>query len=313
MFADRLTEKIKEKNNPSVIGLDPVLDRIPQYLKVKSFEEFGLSMQGAAEAIYLFNKALIDVLYDIIPAVKPQIAFYELYGEYGYNALKRTIAYSKEKGLLVICDGKRNDIGNTASAYSDAYLGETRINGSCIRAFDADALTVNPYMGSDSIKPFIDDCIKYGKGIFVLVKTSNKSSGDIQDLITQDGRRIYEVAASHVYQWGRELTGKSGYSSIGSVVGATYPEQGRILRTIMKDSYILVPGYGAQGGSAEDAAVFFNDDGKGAVVNASRSVLYAYLAAEYEGKFNNEGFCEASRLEAIKMRDELNQAIERKG
>lgn len=310
MFIDQLIEKIREKNNPSVAGLDPKLEYVPSFIRERAFNEYGRNLKGAAEAILEFNKRLMDALADVIPAVKPQLAYYEMYGFEGVRAFHETVAYAKSKGLLVIADGKRNDIGSTAEAYSAAFLGRTMLDGQACAAFDADALTVNAYLGIDGIKPFLDDCGKYGKGIFILVKTSNKSSGQLQDLQTQQGKSIYETMAEHVEEWGKAHRGVHGYSSIGAVVGATYPEQAKVLREVMKHAYILVPGYGAQGGTAADAANSFNQDGLGAVVNASRSVMCAYQSEKWKDKYGEQDFAEAARAEAIRMRDDINKALE---
>lgn len=312
MFTDRLIAAIKKYDNPTVAGLDPTLDYVPASIKNEAFREYGNDFRGAAEAIITFNKRLIDALCDIVPAVKPQLAYYEMYGIEGVRAFDETCRYARKKGLLVIADGKRNDIGTTAQAYSAAYLGSTKIGESECSAFDADALTVNPYLGYDGIKPFIDDCAKAGKGIFVLVKTSNKSSGQLQDLMTQDGKHIYEKVAELVDEWGSDAVGESGYSSIGAVVGATWPDQAAVLRRIMKKAYILVPGYGAQGGTAEDAVSSFNDDGLGAVINASRSIMCAYRSERWKDKYGEDSFDQAARDEAIRMRDEIREALERK-
>lgn len=320
MFVDNLIEKIKVKNNPSVIGLDPKLEYIPDKIKNKAFKQWGKNLEGASEAILEFNKRLIDALYDVIPAVKPQAAYYEMYGLCGMKAFEETIDYAKSKDLIVIADGKRNDIGSTAEAYSKAFLGITDLGeGIQQTAFNADALTVNPYLGYDGVKPFIEDCQKYNKGIFVLVKTSNKSSGQLQDLLVYDSetakttsesrKSVYQVMAEYVEEWGKSLIGKYGYSSVGAVVGATYPEQVKILRSIMKSAYILVPGYGAQGGTAKDAAHAFDKDGLGAIVNASRSVMCAYKSSLWQDAYGEEGFAEAARAEALRMRDEINDAI----
>lgn len=310
MYIDRLIDEIKKKNNPSVIGLDPKIEYVPGYIKDSFFNEFGATFEGAAQAIIEFNTRLIDAICDIVPAVKPQLAYYEMYGIEGIKAFDETVKYAKKKGLLVIADGKRNDIGSTAQAYSAAYLGNTPIEKEKHKAFDTDALTVNPYLGIDGIKPFIDDCANNDKGIFVLVKTSNPSSGQLQDLKTESGKAIYETVAEYVAEWGETVKGKYGYSSVGAVVGATYPEQAKVLREIMKNAYILVPGYGAQGGTAKDAAASFNKDGLGAIVNASRSVMCAYKSDKWNTKYDENSFAEAARAEAIRMRDEIVSAIE---
>lgn len=310
MFVDVLIEKIKEKNNPTVIGLDPKVEYVPTFIKDKAFKEHGVNVEGASQAILEFNKRIIDAVYDIVPAVKPQLAYYEMYGLQGLEAFDATVKYAKSKGLIVIADGKRNDIGSTAEAYSTGFLGTTAIEGDKRQAmFDADALTVNPYLGIDGISPFIEDCKRYSKGIFVLVKTSNKSSGQLQDLVTEQGKTIYQVVAECVEEWGQAVTGKYGYSSVGAVVGATYPKQAEDLRSIMKHAYILVPGYGAQGGTAKDVAPSFNKDGLGAIVNASRSVMCAYQSEMWKNAYREEKFHEASRAEAIRMRDDINSAI----
>ena len=256
-----------------------------------------------------FNKRLIDATCDIIPAIKPQVAYYEMYGIEGLWALEETIAYGREKGLIVIADGKRNDIGPTAEAYSMAFLGKTDIFGKACRAFNADALTVNAYLGIDGIKPFIGDCMNENKGIFVLVKTSNPSSGQLQDMKLEDGRRVYEMMADLVRDWGDSLIGGNGYSPVGAVVGATYPEQLKILRKRMPNSWILVPGYGAQGGGAKDVAPAFDKNGLGAIVNASRSLMCAYRLDRWKDQFTHEEFAEAARAEAIRMRDDILSAL----
>ncbi|MCX8130653.1 MAG: orotidine-5'-phosphate decarboxylase [Clostridia bacterium] len=310
MFIDSLIENIKAKNNPTVVGLDPRIEYVPQYIKNKAFEEYGNNLNGVAEAIWEFNKGIIDAVCDIVPAVKPQLAYYEMYGLDGIEVFERTIRYARENGMLVIADGKRNDIGSTAEAYSTAYLGKTKLEGdNYTAAFETDALTVSPYLGVDGVKPFIDDCKNYGKGIFILVKTSNKSSGQLQDLITQDGKHIYEIMAALVNEWGNDVKGKYGYSSVGAVVGATYPEQAKVLRKIMKNAYILVPGYGAQGGTAQDIVSSFNEDGLGAIVNASRSIMCAYKADLWKSNFSEERYSEACRAEALRMKDDINAAI----
>ncbi|HHW47431.1 MAG TPA: orotidine-5'-phosphate decarboxylase [Clostridiaceae bacterium] len=309
MFIDKLIDRIKEKKNPSVVGLDPRIEYVPRFIKEKAFSLYGENMKGACESILEFNKRIIDAVYDIVPAVKLQTAYYEMYGIEGLKVFDETIKYAKNKGLLVIVDGKRNDISSTAQAYSSAYLGRTEITcNKSEAAFDVDALTVNPFLGYDGIKPFIEDCKKYEKGIFILVKTSNKSSGQIQDLLTYQGKSVYEILAEYVEEWGKDLIGKYGYSSVGAVIGATYPNQAKILRNIMKHAYILVPGYGAQGGTARDAAHSFGRDGLGAIVNASRSIMCAYQSDTWSCMYGEERFAEAARAEAIKMRDEINEA-----
>jgi orotidine-5'-phosphate decarboxylase len=310
MFIDKLIEAVKEKDNPTVVGLDPKIEYVPSLLREEAFREYGKNLKGVAHAILSFNKKIIDAVYDIVPAVKPQLAYYEMYGIEGLKVFDETVKYSKEKGLIVIADGKRNDIGSTAQSYSSAYLGKSVIDeGIEESVFDVDALTVNPYLGVDGIKPFIDDCKKYKKGVFILVKTSNKSSGQIQDLFTQLGKSIYEIVAELVEEWGKPVRGQYGYSSVGAVVGATYPNQAKILRKAMQHAYILVPGYGAQGGTARDVAHSFNGDGLGAIVNASRSIMCAYQSDEWKNQYNEEQFAEASRAEAIRMRNDINSVI----
>ena len=311
MFIDKLIAGIRKCGNPTVVGLDPKLEYVPAAMREKAFKEHGTGFAGAAAAIVSFNKKLIDAVCDIVPAVKPQLAYYEMYGIEGISAFHETCSYARSKGILVIADGKRNDIGTTAEAYSAAFLGRTRIGDGEFAAFDADALTVNPYLGVDGIKPFTDNCSKYGKGIFVLVKTSNKSSGQFQDLVLEDGRRVYEKVAGLVDEWGSEIIGESGYSSVGAVVGATWPEQASALREVMKRAYILVPGYGAQGGTAKDVVNSFNSDGLGAIVNASRSIMCAWKSEKWSGKYGEEAFDMAARAEAIRMRDEICEALEK--
>ncbi len=298
---DTLIEKIKEKGNPTVAGLDPKLAYLPEEMKKKAFDQYGETFEGAANAIFEFNKELIDALYDIVPAVKPQSAYYEMYGIEGIKCLKKTIDYAKEKGMYVILDAKRGDIGATSEAYATAYLGNTEIGEKTEPAFDADCLTVNPYLGSDGVLPFVKMCESRNKGIFALVKTSNKSSGELQDL-KSGGRYIYEVVADLVKEWGSTTIGMYGYSNVGAVVGATYPEQAEVLRKLMPHTYFLVPGYGAQGGGAKDVVPCFNNDGMGAIVNASRSIMCAYMK-------NGGSVGEAARQEAIRMRDDITSAI----
>lgn len=298
---DRLIEKIIKTGNPTVAGLDPKLDYLPEAMIKASFDKYGETFEGASDAIFSFNKELIDALCDIVPAVKPQSAYYEMYGIEGIKCLKKTIEYAKSKDMYVILDAKRGDIGATSEAYAKAYLGKTELGGKSSAAFDPDGMTVNPYLGTDGVKPFADLCAANRKSIFVLVKTSNKSSGELQDLLS-GGKPIYEHMANLVKQWGIDSLGTRGYSHVGAVVGATYPEQAAKLRQLMPHTYFLVPGYGAQGGKAEDVAKSFNGDGLGAIVNASRSIMCAY-------KKNGGGVGEAARAEAIRMRDDITAAI----
>lgn len=304
MSMDRLIGQIIEKKNPTVAGLDPKLDYIPNYLKQQALEQYGDTLQAAADALFQFNKGLIDALCDIVPAVKPQCAYYEMYGFYGVKALYETIAYAKQKGMYVITDGKRNDIGTTMEAYAAAHLGETTlIGGGKQAAFDGDALTVNGYLGSDGIRPLLGICQEYDKGIFVLVKTSNPSSGELQDCLLE-GKPVYEVMGGMCESWGEDQRGKYGYSAVGAVVGATYPEQLTELREKLPHTFFLVPGYGAQGGGAADVAGAFKD-GIGAVVNSSRGIMCAYKKMEMDER----DFAKAARLEAIRMRDDIVGAI----
>ncbi|HEY8499046.1 MAG TPA: orotidine-5'-phosphate decarboxylase [Clostridia bacterium] len=306
MFIDRLLEKIIQMRNPAVIGLDPLIEYVPQSIREKYSLIYGNTLKACSEAILEFNKRLLDAVCDIIPAVKPQSAYYEMYGSEGVRTLIETIRYAREKGFIVIVDAKRNDIGSTATAYSSAYLGETDIGNNISEpVFGADAMTVNGYLGIDGIRPMLKCCDKYGKGIFVLVKTSNPSSVQLQDVVTGDGRKVYEVMADLVNDWGKDLIGKYGYSSAGAVVGATWPEQLKSLRKRMPHTFFLVPGYGAQGGSADDAAAAFDSNGLGAIINASRSLMCAYRLDRWSELFTHEEFADACREEALRMKKEL--------
>jgi len=305
-FADRLIEKINEKNSVVCVGLDPRLNQIPKFIRDKALAENPKNkLKAAAEAIIEFNKGIIDAVYDLIPIVKPQIAFYELFGEEGIRAFRETIKYAKSKDLLVIADIKRNDIGSTAKAYADAHFGEVDVFDDKEFIFDADAITVTPYLGWDGIKPFIEVCNKHGRGIFVLVKTSNPSSGDLQDLCMKDGNTVYEIIGNFVDSWGADEIGEKGYSSVGAVVGATYPGQAKQLRKIMPNAFFLVPGYGAQGGGAEDVKPSFNKDSLGAIVNSSRGIIFAY---EKLDGFSEKEYSRASRKAVQAMNEDL-QAI----
>lgn len=305
---DKLIDKVKELDNPTVIGLDPRYDMIPSCITSK----YDQTIKGACQAILEFNKALIDATYDIIPAVKPQIAFYEMFGVEGINAFKETCQYASQKGMVVIADIKRGDIGSTAAGYSNAYLGKTPLFDKEEAIFDVDFVTINPYLGIDGVKPFIEDCKKYGKGMFIIDKTSNPSSGELQDLKLENGRTIYEEVATLIEKWGEDFIGEYGYSSVSSVVGATYPEQLESLRKLAPHTFFLIPGYGAQGGKAEDIALGFDKNGIGGIVNASRSLMCAYKKEEWKAQFKEEEFASATRAEAIRMRDELNSAIKNK-
>lgn len=301
-----LMECIEKKGNPTVAGLDPELSFIPRYIKDKAFAEHGKTLEGAAAAIWEFNRGLIDALYDVVPAVKPQSAYYEMYGLPGLMVLDKTIKYAKEKGLYVILDVKRNDIGKTAAAYSAAYLGETDIDGEGVRAFLPDGITINPYLGSDGIQPFIFDCNRHKKTVFILIKTSNPSSGELQDLKVGD-RFLYEECAKLVGELAGQAIVGNGYSNVGCVVGATYPKQAAVLREMLPRCCFLVPGYGAQGAKAADVKVCFNRDGKGAIVNSSRGIMCAY---QKKGR-DERAFAAAARDEAIRMRDALIKALTR--
>ena len=300
MSFDRLISAIIKTKNPTVVGLDPTLAMIPPFILEPMLAEFPDPFEGAAEAVIEFNHRLIDALCDIIPAVKPQSAYYEALGWQGVRALEDTIRYAKEKGLFVIADCKRNDIGSTMGAYARAYLGETEINGGKTEAFGADALTVNGYLGSDGIEPLLPICRERDRGIFVLVKTSNPSSGELQDKLC-DGQTVYRLMGGLCEQWGADSTGAYGYSAVGAVVGATYPEQLTELRQALPHTFFLVPGYGAQGGSAESVAGAFDGRGLGAIVNSSRAILTAW---QKEGCDERE-FAAAARGEALRMRDAL--------
>lgn len=302
---DRLINKIKETNNPTVMGLDPRYEMLPKCVTNK----YSKDLEGVAKSIVEYNKALIDATYDIVPAIKPQIAFYEMYGIPGMKAFEETCKYAKEKGMIVIVDAKRGDIGSTAAGYSNAFLGRTPIGEKEEPIFDIDFVTVNPYMGTDCVKPFIEDCKKYNKGIFILVKTSNPSSGELQDLKLENGNEVYMQVANLVEKWGEDLRGEYGYSSISAVVGATYPEQLKEIREKAPHTYFLIPGYGAQGGKADDIALGFDSNGLGGIVNASRSLMCAYKSDRWKDTYSEEEYAEATRAEAIRMRDELNQAI----
>ena len=308
MMIDRLIEGIKEKKAPIVVGLDPNLKFVPGHLKKQAFEEYGETLEGAAEAIWQFNKAIIDAVYALIPAVKPQIAMYEQFGIPGLSVFQRTTEYCRNKGLIVIGDVKRGDIGSTSESYAIAHLGKAAVGKNLLSVFDEDFSTVNPYLGSDGVLPFVNVCKKEGKGIFVLVKTSNKSSGEFQDRMLTGDHPLYEIVAEKVNEWGEETVGKYGYSSVGAVVGATYPEEGRKLRGLLPKSYILVPGYGAQGGKGKDLKHFFTEDGLGAIVNSSRGIIAAYQSEGYEA-FGEENFADAAREAVIRMREDINGSI----
>ncbi|MEE0135623.1 orotidine-5'-phosphate decarboxylase [Blautia stercoris] len=303
---NKLTEKIKKTHAPICVGLDPMLSYVPKQVQETAFKEYGETLEGAAEAIWQFNKAIIDATYDLIPAVKPQIAMYEQFGIPGLVAFKKTVDYCKEKDLVVIGDIKRGDIGSTSSAYAVGHLGKVQVGTKEYAGFDEDFATVNPYLGSDGVNPFINICKKEKKGLFILVKTSNPSSGEFQDQLI-NGRPLYELVGEKVAQWGADCMGDE-YSYIGAVVGATYPEMGKVLRKIMPKSYILVPGYGAQGGKGKDLVHFFNEDGLGAVVNSSRGIIAAYKQEQY-AEFGEANFADASRKAVETMVADIDGAL----
>lgn len=299
---EKLVERIKKLEAPIVVGLDPTLNFVPGFLLDKAINEKGETLEAAADAIFEFNKKIVDAVYDLIPAVKPQIAMYEQFGIPGLMAYKQTVDYCHEKGLLVIGDAKRGDIGSTSTAYAIGHLGKVKIGSTEIAPIDTDFLTINPYMGSDSVVPFVEECKKYDKGLFILVKTSNPSSGEFQD--QKVGKKaVYELVGKKVDEWGAELV-KNGYSDVGAVVGATYPEMGEVLREIMPKAYILVPGYGAQGGTAAELKPFFNKDGLGAIVNSSRGIIAAFKQEKY-AEYGAEGFAEAARAAVIDMKNDI--------
>ncbi|MGF7143489.1 orotidine-5'-phosphate decarboxylase [Anaerotaenia torta] len=302
---NKLAEKIGKLEAPIVVGLDPMLEYIPRHILEKAYAEKGENLEGAAEAIWQYNRGIVDATCDLIPAVKPQIAMYEQFGIEGMKAFKKTVDYCKEKGLAVIGDIKRGDIGSTSAAYAIGHLGKVTVGQNSFRGFDEDFVTLNPYMGADAVNPFLEVCKEEKKGVFILVKTSNPSSGDFQDQLVGD-RPLYELVGRKVAEWGEQHMGDT-YSYVGAVVGATYPEMGRILREIMPKAFILVPGYGAQGGKAEDLVHYFNKDGLGAIVNSSRGIIAAYKLKGYE-RFGEQAYADASRQAVIDMREDLRKA-----
>ena len=306
----KLIDNIKKTKAPIVVGLDPMLSYVPEHLQKKAFAEYGETLEGAAQAIWQFNKEIVDATWDLIPAVKPQIAMYEQFGLPGLAAFKKTVDYCHEKGLVVIGDIKRGDIGSTSEAYAVGHLGKVQVGSKAYYGFDEDFVTVNPYLGSDGVKPFIKVCKEEKKGLFVLVKTSNPSSGEFQDQLV-NGRPLYELVGEKVARWGEEHMGEK-YSYIGAVVGATYPEMGKVLRKLMPKTFILVPGYGAQGGKGADLVHFFNEDGLGAIVNSSRGIIAAYKQEAYS-RFGEESFADASRQAVIDMTADINGALESSG
>ena len=303
----KLISKIQKTQAPIVVGLDPMLSYVPDHIQQKAFAEYGETLEGAAQAIWQYNKEIVDSVYDLIPAVKPQIAMYEQFGIEGLRAFKKTVDYCKSKDLVVIGDVKRGDIGSTSAAYAAGHLGKVQVGSNVYAGFDEDFVTVNPYLGSDGVKPFIDVCKQEKKGMFILVKTSNPSSGEFQDQLI-DGKPLYELVGEQVAKWGADCMGDT-YSYVGAVVGATYPEQGKALRKVMPKSFILVPGYGAQGGKGADLVHFFNEDGLGAIVNSSRGIIAAYKQEKY-AKFGPENFAQASRAAVEDMAADIRGALE---
>lgn len=302
----QLIEKIQKTKAPICVGLDPMLNYIPEHILKKSFGEFGETLEGAADAIWNFNKEIVDHTFELIPSVKPQIAMYEQFGIEGLKVYEKTVRYCQDKGLLVIGDAKRGDIGSTSAAYATAHLGKVKVGNSVCTAFNTEFLTVNPYLGTDGVKPFVDVCKAEDKGLFVLVKTSNPSSGEFQDKLV-DGRPVYELVADKVVEWGADCM-DGAYSNVGAVVGATYPEMSAVLRKLMPKTYFLVPGYGAQGGTAQDLKPCFNEDGLGAIVNSSRGIIAAYKQEKY-AKFGAEHFAEASRQAVLDMVADINSVL----
>ena len=305
-MVSKLIEKIQKTKAPICVGLDPMLSYIPEHVTKKAFAEFGETLEGAAEAIWQFNKEIVDATCDLIPSVKPQIAMYEQFGLPGLAAYDKTVKYCQEKGLIVIGDVKRGDIGSSSAAYATGHLGTVQVGSQTLSVFNSEYITVNPYLGTDGVKPFVDVCNQCDRGIFVLVKTSNPSSGEFQDRLI-DGRPLYELVAEKVVEWG-DASMDGAYSNVGAVVGATYPEMSKVLRKLMPRTYFLVPGYGAQGGTAEDLKYCFNEDGLGAVVNSSRGIIAAYKKDAY-AKFGPEHFGEASRQAVIDMIADINSVL----
>ncbi len=301
-FADRLNEQIKKKDSAVCVGLDPRLEQIPNFIKEKHFAKEKDAFTAAAESFIEFNKGIIDAVFDLVPIVKPQIAFYEQYGAEGIRAFKETCDYAKKKGLLVLADIKRGDIGSTAEAYAKAFLGKVDLNGKESESFNVDAVTVAPYLGWDGIKPFVVEAAKYGKGVFVLDKTSNPSSADLQDLQMNDGRTVYEIIAHFIDSWGADDVGESGYSLVGAVIGATFPQQIVKLRALMPQTIFLVPGYGAQGGTADDVRAAFSEDFLGAIVNSSRGIIFAWESSD---TFTEKDYGEAAREATLTMLRDL--------
>ncbi len=306
---DQLIKRIDELNNPTVVGLDPQLKFIPGHIKEKAFEEFGKTPRGAAMSFLEFNQGIIDEIHDLVPAVKPQIAMYEQFGYEGIKAYMETIEYAKKKGLIVIGDVKRGDIASTATAYSHGHIGRVDVEGVAHEVFKEDFITVSPYLGYDSIEPYVPDLERYNKGLFVLVKTSNPNSKEIQNL-TIEGELLYEKVAKLLKSWGGKVMGEMGYSRIGAVVGATHPDDAARVRKILPDTFFLVPGYGAQGATAEDLKPNFNPGGKGAIINSSRGIIAAYKKPEYEKNFSGKEFHKAARQAVIDMKQDLQRIMD---
>jgi len=308
---NKLIAKIKKTNAPIVVGLDPMMKFVPEYIKEAAFAEYGETLEGAAEAVWQYNRGIVDAVCDLIPAVKPQIAMYEQFGIPGLEVFKKTVDYCKEKDLVVIGDVKRGDIGSTSEAYAVGHLGKVQVGSKSYYGLNEDFVTVNPYLGSDGVKPFLKVCKEEKKGIFVLVKTSNPSSGEFQDRLI-DGKPLYEHVGEQVAAWGDECMPEEGnYSYVGAVVGATYPEQGRIMRKVMPKAFILVPGYGAQGGKGADLTDFFQEDGLGAIVNSSRGIIAAYQQEQYAG-YGEKNYADASRAAVIAMKEDIASALEKR-
>ncbi len=305
-FADRLNAAIQKKKSVICVGLDPRLEQVPEFIQKKARVQHKNPMTAAAEALLEFNKGIIDAVADLVPVVKPQVAFYEQYGHEGMRAFEETLRYAREKGVMTIADIKRGDIGSTAEAYARAFLGKVNLFGDEVFSFDADAVTIAPYLGWDGVKPFVAEAAKYGKGVFVLVKTSNASSGDLQDLTMKDSKAVYEIMGHFVDSWGADELGESGYSLVGAVVGATYPDQASKLRKIMPQNIFLVPGYGAQGGTAKDVVPCFNEDGMGAVVNSSRGITFAW---ENSDSFTEKDYADAARDAVVRMQKDLDAVL----
>ncbi|NLN49292.1 MAG: orotidine-5'-phosphate decarboxylase [Clostridiales bacterium] len=306
MFIDELIERIIKTKNHSIVGIDLHEGIIPQSVRDKNYNPNVSRIESITETMFQFSKEIINSIYDIVPAIKPQIAFFERYGSHGFKAFEKICKYAMNKALIVLADVKRSDIGSTAAAYSDYYLGTD------FSSLSVDAITINPYFGEDSLIPFVDNCIKNNKGLFVLVKTSNKSSGDLQNRVCE-GKKIYETVSELVTKQGMACIGKYGYSSIGAVVGATHKEDGENIRKLMKSTYFLVPGYGAQGGKASDLGGFFNEDGLGSIINSSRGIIGAYMLDKYKGKFDEDSYALAAREAVIDMRDDINKILEAAG